>query len=284
MEIKRMSLQEVLSLPVYSTADIFPMLSNKAEAPNSTQAMTFTLPSFADQLILDFGVKEPIVIWNGLLVDGRNRRAAAGLAVDTLLKLQKKDGLTPEQKRALDELSSLPVREEFFTDEMEADRFIVALNIARRQLSKSQTAAVAALYWKLYEGRQGRPVNDENPGKSSGILGDTRDILSRMFHVNERYIDSAHKLQISDPDNFQQLHDGRKSLSDVKKTPGQTTKPDTDPNDLALQQINDAVNKMTTAMEVLGKATGETYTSAKNNVRAKLSKLDELFGETFSRN
>ena len=262
-----------MALPVYETAGIFPMLTKKAEATKSTQAMTMTLSQFSDQLENDQGIKEPIIIWDGMLVDGRNRRAAAEIAVK---RLQKIEGRTPEQDKALEELSFPPVREENFASNMEADRFIVALNIARRQMTKSQTAAVSALYWELYEGRIGR-----NAVKNHGVRGDTRDILARMFHVNNTYIDAAHKLLISDPDNFKQLHAGSKSLSDTKKSPGQNSKPDTDPNEVALKQINDAFGKIKSAMTTLSKSNGDTYASAKKNIQSKLEKMTEQFNKEF---
>lgn len=242
-EIRYITLEEALAFPIYPTADIFPMLLDKAEAPKSTQAMVMTLPAFADQLISDQGVKEPLVIWKGQLVDGRNRRAATALAIKAL---NEKEALTSDDIKALDSLSQIPVREEFFADEMEADRFIVALNVTRRQLTKSQMAAVAALYWPLYEGRGGRPTKDAV--KDEATSGKTRDLLAKMFHVNRVYVETAHKLQISDPDNFRQLHEGRKTLSDTKKE--DTIKSEVHPTKKAADGIANALTRMLEHLEV----------------------------------
>lgn len=245
-EVRYLSLEETLAFPIYPTANIFPMLLDKAEAPKATQAMVMTLPAFADQLIQDLGVKEPLVIWKGQLVDGRNRRAATELAIKTLTD---KEALTEAEIDALDALSRIPVREEFFNDEMEADRFIVALNVTRRQLTKSQMAAVTALYWPLYEGRHGgdRRSEDFNTGNSQ-VEGRTRTLISKMFHVNEAYVQSARTLFTTDPENFKQLHEGRKTLSDTKKE--DTIKNEVHPTKRAADGIANALTRMLEHLEV----------------------------------
>lgn len=100
-----MNLQEILALPVHDAAAVFPMLPDDE----------------LDELAQDIkanGLQQPIVIKNGVLIDGRNRRAACERA-----------GVVP----AVRELNGAdPVA------------FIISSNDRRRHLTKGQRATVLA--------------------------------------------------------------------------------------------------------------------------------------------
>lgn len=273
--IRYLPLEEILALPVYSTADVFPMLAT-SEFYGMNQEMTIS--GFASQLVRDGGVRDPLTTWNGMLLDGRNRRAAADEAVKDLRTLV---GRSPEQEKALTALSSLPVRELDFDSELDADRWVISNEESRRQKNKSQRAASAALYWPLYEGRVGRP----NSGESAGIKGETREILSRMFHVGSNYIQKARSFYLNDRSKFNQIHAGRKSLSEANKSPGQKINPQKDELDASRVQGNNGKN--TTVQSIKDRARlGDDYETIKKSIekynREFMAALDKAFAEQLS--
>lgn len=273
MTIVYLTIEEISELKPYPTADIFPMLLDEADPPKGYDGLT--LPQFADQILKE-GIREPLVIWNGFLIDGRNRRAAA----------QKAHSLKPAELAELTftpvDLSTLPVRYADFETEEEADSWVLSLNIDRRAMNKDQLACLAVKYWEIVEvNRVGRPSSEDKGAENSAQFTKKRDALASRFHVNKDYIQKARSLYINDRSKFDKAASGRERVLGKLISPGQKIKPDTDPNELALTQVNDAFAKMKTAMSTLAKAEGESYASAKNNVEAKINRLMEHFNEEF---
>jgi ParB-like chromosome segregation protein Spo0J len=118
------SLLERYGLKIHLVANCFPMLPKKE----------------LDQLVEDIerhGLREKIVRYKGMLLDGRNRLLACELA-----------GVKPE------------FREWERRDENDTARaFILSLNLLRRHLSESQRAMVAAKLAKLGRGRRQTKFN-----------------------------------------------------------------------------------------------------------------------------
>lgn len=84
-------------------------------------------PDEYDELVASVkanGVIQPIVVWNGLILDGYHRYQAA-LAAG---------------------LESIPIEYAKFENEKEAANYVVQMNIARRHLSSSQRAMIAATH------------------------------------------------------------------------------------------------------------------------------------------
>lgn len=273
MTIVYLTIEEISELKPYPTADIFPMLLDEAEPPKGYDGLT--LPQFADQILKE-GIREPLVIWNGFLIDGRNRRAAA----------QKAHSLKPTELAELTftpvDLSTLPVRYAEFETEEEADSWVLSLNIDRRTMNKDQLACLAVKYWEVVEvNRVGRPSGDSNGAENSAQFTKRRDVLANRFHVSKDYIQKARSLYTNDRAKFDKAASGRERVLAKLVSPGQKIKPETDQNELALQQILDGFNKIKGAMAILAKAEGESYASAKNNVDAKINKLREHFNEEF---
>lgn len=277
-EIVYMPLAEVLALKPYPTADIFPMLVDSADPPAGYEGMT--MPQFAG-LILKEGVREPLVIWNGVLLDGRNRREAAKQAA--AVKPEVLAGLEFEPA----DLSSIPVRHADFKDEEEADSWVLSLNVSRRTLTKDQLACIAVRFWEIESERSNQRKEASQFGSGAanfsgtGERGDTREILSRRFNVSKDYIQKARSLFLNDKPKFEKAASGKEKVIGKLVSPGQKIKPDTNPYELALQQFNDAFNKMKAAMIELAKSSGETRIAARTNTKTKIDLMPNIHSEVF---
>ena len=132
-------------------ANLFPMLDDAAH----------------DRLRSDvhvYGVREPIVIFEGSILDGRNRYLAArDLGID------------------------FPVAD-FSGSRAEALAYVLSTNLHRRHLTESQRAAVAA---KLANLERGRPTEEINPP----IGGITAKAAADMMSVGTRSVERARVVQ-----------------------------------------------------------------------------------------
>jgi ParB-like chromosome segregation protein Spo0J len=107
--------------------------------------------------IRDNGQREPITLYRGLILDGRNRQ------------------------RACDELGIKVATRTFTSTDSEALAYMLDLNVNRRHLSESQRAMIAK---RLETLKQGRPGKDAN-------LHVSRDDAARLLNVSPRSIASA---------------------------------------------------------------------------------------------
>lgn len=115
--------------------------------------------------IADYGQREPILLYDGQIIDGRNRYNAC-------LEL----GLVPET-------------EEWQGDESELLPLIISLNLHRRHLNESQRAMIAAKVANMpLGGATYRSANLQTDGVSQASAAD-------MFNVSERSVASAKKVQ-----------------------------------------------------------------------------------------
>lgn len=154
-----MTPEEIFDLPVHPAAEIFPLLDAKAAA----------------ELALDIqrqGLIDPLVIWDGFLLDGRNRRAACKEA-------------------------SVDPRVEEFTGEDPVD-FIISKNIHRRHLKLGERALLAAELARLGRGRPpARPEAAEQGALFDGgaekpqICGITATDAADRLGVSARSVESA---------------------------------------------------------------------------------------------
>ena len=134
-------------LNYHPLADIFPLI-DEAES---------------DMLAEDIaanGLLEPIVLYNGLILDGRNRYRAC-------LKV----GIRPETVNY---------------EGIDPAAYVISLNLRRRHLNESQRAMVAA---KVETIHQGRPKKDAN-------LHVLRSDVAKMLNVSPRSVASAHSVMI----------------------------------------------------------------------------------------
>lgn len=167
------------------------------------------------------GLIDEIVRYQGKLLDGRLRLAACKLA-----------GVEPRFV-------------EFGGDDAAAVQFVLAKNICRRNLSKSQRAAIAADLLALCEKRAAerkrllsgtrknpdgttpaRQVTEKIPGPA----GEAREQVARMLDVNARYVSDAKEVREADPELHEQVRSGKKTLQAAKKQLSQKTGTPRDPD------------------------------------------------------
>ena len=153
-------------------ANIFPMLQG-----NEAMAL--------QQDIEAHGVREPIVLFEGKILDGRNRFTAS-LAAGV----------------------ECPWREFGTSDCDGADpmAFVVSLNLARRHLTESQRAMVAS---KLANMQEGRPRNNY-----ANLRSLSQQAAAEMLKVSQRSVTNAKKVQEHAPDEIKRaVCDGQLSVS-----------------------------------------------------------------------
>lgn len=196
-------LSDITDLPAYETADIFPMYPANSAKTNEGHSEQITLLDLAASLELN-GMREPIILFNGTILDGRNRRAAAVMA----------------------KLEHVPVQE-FTGTEEEADQYVLDLNVDRRNMSAGQRACVAVRMWDIEAHRAslrlaqagassapGRPA-EKGSSNLSEVSGSTAKILADRFRCSNSYVTQARKLWLNDRDTFLSVHSGRKSMGEV---------------------------------------------------------------------
>jgi len=140
----------------------------------------------------------PVWLYEGKILDGRNRWAACQIA-----------GVVPKAK-------------EYAGDEPTA--FAVAMNDRRRHMNKGALAAVAAELLPFFEAdakrRQARkPKSESVPAKlPEQIRGvESRQQAAKSVGVGERYVQDAKKVKQEAPEVFERLKAGKITLQDAKR-------------------------------------------------------------------
>lgn len=225
--IKMVSLEYVQGLPVMELANEYPLLVDDQE--------TDLIASVEAN-----GIREPLILFEGQLLDGRNRLGAAGKV----------------------ELEEIPVREFVGTIE-EAEDLIIDLNEKRRHLLPVQRAYIADKHRaivakrseeRMHEGRNqysDSPVPEEGTGQSTSETGRTREILAKKHNAGKNAIDTVQRIRrvseetMDDPDGegevltpraikassvLNKMQKGTITISDAVKNvfgdPGQEINPD----------------------------------------------------------
>ena len=149
------------------------------------------------------GLIQPVWLYQGMILDGRNRWAACKIA-----------GVDPKTK-------------EYTGDEPTA--FAVSLNDKRRHMNKGSLAAVAAELEPFFaedaKRRQVRKPKSESvpekipeqiPEVKKGV-GDARKVAAVSVGVNDRYVQDAKKIKTEAPEVFERLKAGKMTLQDAKR-------------------------------------------------------------------
>jgi len=111
------------------------------------------------------GLRQPIVRYQGAILDGRNRLAAC-----------EKAGVEPRFV-------------EHESDEASALALVISLNVQRRDLTAGQRALVAAKVLEQFPERRGRPKKG-----ASSIQNNSRQEVAREFKVGEQAVQQAKAL------------------------------------------------------------------------------------------
>jgi hypothetical protein len=129
------------------------------------------------------GLIEPITLYQGEILDGRNRYTACLL------------------------LGIKPVFEEYKGND--PLQFVLSKNINRRHLSESQRAAIAAQIASLPQGRQ---TKNDKPADLP-VYVPTQAEAATVLNVSERLVRDAKKIKNESPDNFQKIVEGKKTVT-----------------------------------------------------------------------
>lgn len=142
----------------------------------------------------------PVWLYEGKILDGRNRWAACQIA-----------GVEPKTK-------------EYTGDEPTA--FAVSLNDRRRHMNKGALAAVAAELEphfaedakRRYDQTVGRPKkSEERVPQIAERQPQARQEAAKSVGVNDRYVSDAKKVKTESPEVFERLKAGKITLQDAKR-------------------------------------------------------------------
>jgi hypothetical protein len=163
------------------------------------------------------GLVNPIIVYEGKLIDGKNR-----------LKACQKLGIEPKIEEWKPNAGQSLVS------------FIVSLNLRRRHLTSSQRAVIAKDLLPFYEAeakkRQGKrndlindffgETSDKNLAqvdsdtsakKLPEVSGRAKDLVAKDVGTNRTYLDDLEKIEKEKPDEIENIKLGNKSISKVKK-------------------------------------------------------------------
>ena len=175
------------ALKVHPAAEIFPMLNAEE----------------LDALALDIkanGLQQPIVMWEGLLLDGRNRLAACAIC-----------GVEPSFKQYE---GNSPVT------------FVISANIKRRQLDASQRACVAVEIEPMFvvEAKKKQEEAGKKYGRGQKVEGNfpqpkrapqARDLAANVVGVDGSMVTRAKAIKAADPEAFERIKAGTVKVSEV---------------------------------------------------------------------
>lgn len=163
-------------LPFHDLANIFPLVDGAEFDALCTDIETH-------------GVREPVVLYEGAILDGRNRYRASQVAgVDCPM-------------------------EEYTGDDAAA--FVVSLNIHRRHLTESQRAMAAA---KLANMKRGHRTDIEPSANLPEVPAVSQSDAARLLNVSDRSLRTAKHVQEFAPEDISRAVDeGRISVSLASK-------------------------------------------------------------------
>ena len=144
------------------------------------------------------GLKEAIWLYEGKILDGRNRYRACKMAE-----------VEPQTR--------------VYTGDAAVD-FVVSLNLRRRHLSQSQKAAVAleVLPWFERQARKRQAHGATTWGKSlvekipQATLGKARDQAAAAVGLNPRYVSDCKRIQRKAPELYEQIKSGEKTIRQAR--------------------------------------------------------------------
>jgi N6-adenosine-specific RNA methylase IME4 len=175
------------NIPFHEIANIFPLIHGKEFVELKAD-------------IKSNGVHEPITLYEGQILDGRNRFIAC-----------QETGVQPNY---VDYTGSDPVG------------YVISLNLLRRQLDSDQKAAAALKALPFYEAeakkRQVRTqenrdlVNQQIDEQEKPNKQATQQVAEK-FGTNRQYVSDMKKIQKEDPNTFEEIANGEKKLVAVKR-------------------------------------------------------------------
>jgi len=178
-----------MKLESHKLADIFPMI--RGDEFDSLKAD-----------IKENGLLESIVLYEGLILDGRNRyQACVELGIE------------------------IHTNEYIDNDPL---GFVLSLNLHRRHLKADQRAAIAVELMPAFEA-QAKEMQGARTDLDTNNIGaklpqskpvrapKASENAAKELHVSGRYVSDMKKIKQDDPETFNAIKSGEKKLTDVKK-------------------------------------------------------------------
>ncbi len=179
--------------------------------------------------IKENGLRNRIILYDGKILDGRNRYNAC-LEVQIKMLFTDYEGDDPLQ-------------------------YVISQNLKRRHLTASQRAAIATnLLSKFEEEAKERQKGHAGtaPGKSKSlretfpqVSGKARDKAGEAFGVSGKLVEEAQSIKEESPEEFQKIVKGEKTVSEVKRERETTKKKQQriKAKPLAIEQVNEEIKK-----------------------------------------
>lgn len=198
--LRTVKLSDIINLPVYSLADLLPMLEKNSS--DEDKKTTISLAELADSIRKN-GLQDPLVLFQApgsditTILDGRNRRVACKMAAEV-------------DDTPLDEYDIQVL--DFNGTEIEADEFVFAKGFDRRDVTKQQRAIAAAMFEyqhpekfarmkamaegamvsQLAQNRVGDTA-EPNLAQREERAFDVNNMLANKFHVSAGYVKDARR-------------------------------------------------------------------------------------------
>lgn len=224
------------NLPVHPAAEIFPMMSDA------------DFSEFKED-IRKTEVRDSIVLYDGQLLDGRNRLKA-------MLEL----GLDPHCHYSWIDKA----------DDFDPVAYVLSVNLHRRHLTTSQRAMVAARCRKAFDVEasdrkretEGRPAKDKPVANSPPVSkSKSRDKAGKALKVGGKSVDAATKiLKSNKPELIAKVDSGEMSLNAAVKAvePAKSKKVSKTATQVAANQVVESVAAKPDAVPVAVPAVTET--------------------------
>jgi hypothetical protein len=164
-------------------------MSNTLE-PHPFAALFPELPS--DELtqlardIKERGLLEPIILYEGKILDGRNRFRACQIA-----------GVKPR----IEEFNAKATKRS-------TEEFVLSRNLRRRHLTMGQKAAIA-LEWSEQIELSADPEKNKGRGRPKGTLSEA----AKKIGINERRVFEVRQIRDANPSLYQDVKAGKRSLN-----------------------------------------------------------------------
>ena len=180
----RMNVDALAAMPWHEYANLFPMMDEwSTEGGEKTSGALLNL---AEDLKRN-GCHTPVVLFQGTVLDGRNRITAARLAG----------------------LDFLPTTEYEGTDPL---MYVLSLNLHRRHLTTDQLVELGARIAEPLAGRAGRPENERTSalvsGKTSALVADALGGA-----VSARTLESGWAVRERSPELWRDVQRGARSVT-----------------------------------------------------------------------
>lgn len=166
------------AMKIHPFADLFPMMPEA------------DLKAMGEDIKIN-GQRLPIISWNDMIIDGRNRLKACELV-----------GVEPVIKDKSD----------VFNNELEVIEFINSANLLRRHLSASERAVIAVELVKAMKKENEQKQEEDSVTETTMI-----EEAAEQAHVSPAYVKMAEKVAEESPEKYEEVKKGKKTVSKAVK-------------------------------------------------------------------